>query len=184
MARSVEAVGDWWALLIVRDAFTGKRRFGEFEKSLGVAKNILTVRLKKLVADGVLELVPASDGSAFKEYALTGRGLGLLPVIAVAASIGLASPARSQQLDRTASLLQALTEAPGPSAFEEAIREVVVREFRALGAQITYDGLGSVLATLPGAAEGRGTRIGGSVDGAVGEWLERNLRGSGANERD
>lgn len=82
VARSVEAVGDWWALLIVRDAFTGKKRFGEFQKSLGVAKNILTVRLKKLVADGVLELVPASDGRAFKEYALTEKGRGLLPVIA------------------------------------------------------------------------------------------------------
>lgn len=67
MARSVEAVGDWWSLLIVRDAFTGKKRFGEFQKSLAVAKNILTVRLRKLVAGGVLELVPASDGSAYRE---------------------------------------------------------------------------------------------------------------------
>ncbi|WP_439630031.1 winged helix-turn-helix transcriptional regulator [Gemmata sp.] len=82
VARSVEAVGDWWSLLIVRDAFIGKKRFGEFQTSLGVAKNILTVRLKKLVDDGVLEQVPASDGSAFKEYALTEKGRGLLPVIA------------------------------------------------------------------------------------------------------
>ena len=81
VVRSVEAVGDWWSLLIVRDAFTGKRRFGEFQKSLGVAKNILTVRLKKLVADGVLELVPASDGSAYRDYALTKKGRGLLLVI-------------------------------------------------------------------------------------------------------
>jgi DNA-binding HxlR family transcriptional regulator len=90
VARSVEAVGDWWSLLVVRDAFTGKRRFGEFQKSLGVAKNILTVRLKKLVADGVLELVPASDGSAFKEYALTEKGRGLLPVIAALGQWGCA----------------------------------------------------------------------------------------------
>jgi DNA-binding HxlR family transcriptional regulator len=92
VARSVEAVGDWWSLLIVRDAFIGKRRFGEFQKSLGVAKNILTVRLKKLVADGVLELVPAADGSAFKEYALTGKGRGLLPVIAALGQWGCAGP--------------------------------------------------------------------------------------------
>src|SRR5262245_66668368 len=85
VARSVEAVGDWWSLLIVRDAFAGKKRFGEFQRSLGVAKNILTVRLKKLVADGVLELVPASDGSAVKEYELTEKGRGLLPVIAALA---------------------------------------------------------------------------------------------------
>jgi DNA-binding HxlR family transcriptional regulator len=90
VARSVEAVGDWWSLLIVRDAFIGKKRFGEFQQSLGVAKNILTVRLKKLVADGVLELVPASDGSAFKEYALTERGRGLLPVIAALGQWGCA----------------------------------------------------------------------------------------------
>lgn len=81
VARSVETVGDWWSLLIIRDAFTGKKRFGEFQKSLGVAKNILTVRLKKLVDDGVLELAPASDGSAYHEYALTEKGRGLLLVI-------------------------------------------------------------------------------------------------------
>jgi DNA-binding HxlR family transcriptional regulator len=90
VARSVEAVGDWWSLLIVRDAFLGKRRFGEFQTSLGVAKNILTARLKKLVADGVLELVPASDGSAYQEYALTGKGRGLLPVIVALGQWGCA----------------------------------------------------------------------------------------------
>jgi DNA-binding HxlR family transcriptional regulator len=82
IARSLDTVGDWWALLIVRDAFVGKKRFGEFEKSLGVAKNILTVRLKKLVADGVMERVPASDGSAYREYALTEKGRGLFLVLA------------------------------------------------------------------------------------------------------
>ena len=92
VARSVEAVGDWWSLLIVRDAFLGKRRFGEFQTSLGVAKNILTARLKKLVADGVLELVPASDGSAFEEYALTEKGRGLLPVIAALGQWDCAGP--------------------------------------------------------------------------------------------
>lgn len=81
VARAVDVVGDWWSLLIVRDAFSGKRRFGEFEKSLGVAKNILTDRLKKLVGAGVLEVVPAADGSVYKEYALTEKGRGLLPVV-------------------------------------------------------------------------------------------------------
>ncbi len=90
VARSAEAMGDWWSLLIVRDAFVGKKRFGEFQKSLGVAKNILTVRLKKLVANGVLEPVPASDGSAYQEYALTGKGRGLLPVIAALGQWGCA----------------------------------------------------------------------------------------------
>ena len=90
VARSVEAVGDWWSLLIVRDALTGKKRFGEFQTSLGVAKNILTARLKKLVADGVMELVPASDGSAYHEYALTEKGRGLFLVIAALGQWGCA----------------------------------------------------------------------------------------------
>jgi DNA-binding HxlR family transcriptional regulator len=76
LARSLEAVGDAWSVLIVREAFAGKRRFGEFERSLGVAKNILTVRLRKLVALGVLEQVPV-EGSAHREYALTEKGRGL-----------------------------------------------------------------------------------------------------------
>ena len=81
VARSLEAVGDAWSVLIVRQAFAGDRRFGEFEKSLGVAKNILTVRLRKLVALGVLEQVPASDGGAHHEYALTEKGRGLYLVL-------------------------------------------------------------------------------------------------------
>ncbi|MGW6743313.1 winged helix-turn-helix transcriptional regulator [Streptomyces sp. NPDC055025] len=81
VARSVDAIGDWWSLLIVRDAFDGSRRFGEFQRSLGVAKNILTTRLRALVAGGILEAVPASDGSAYQEYVLTPKGKALFPVI-------------------------------------------------------------------------------------------------------
>ncbi|MFI8420956.1 winged helix-turn-helix transcriptional regulator [Streptomyces sp. NPDC085479] len=81
VARSVDAIGDWWSLLIVRDAFDGSRRFGEFQRGLGVAKNILSARLRDLVAGGVLESVPASDGSAYREYVLTPKGEALFPVI-------------------------------------------------------------------------------------------------------
>jgi DNA-binding HxlR family transcriptional regulator len=81
IARSLEAVGDAWSILVVRDAFRGKRRFGEFEKSLGIAKNILTTRLRKLVAAGVLEQAPAADGSAYHDYVLTDKGRGLVPVL-------------------------------------------------------------------------------------------------------
>ncbi|GCD40621.1 winged helix-turn-helix transcriptional regulator [Streptomyces paromomycinus] len=81
VARSVDAIGDWWSLLIVRDAFDGSRRFGEFQRSLGAAKNILTARLRTLVAGGILESVPASDGSAYREYVLTPKGEALFPVI-------------------------------------------------------------------------------------------------------
>jgi DNA-binding HxlR family transcriptional regulator len=78
VARSVDAVGDWWSLLIVRDAFDGSRRFGEFQRSLGVAKNILSARLKALADNGILELVPAG---AHNEYVLTAKGEALFPVI-------------------------------------------------------------------------------------------------------
>jgi DNA-binding HxlR family transcriptional regulator len=81
VARTLETVGDWWSLLIIRDAFVGKKRFGEFQRSLGVAKNILTVRLNKLVAEGVLDRAPASDGSAYSEYVLTDKGKRLFLVI-------------------------------------------------------------------------------------------------------
>jgi hypothetical protein len=66
-------------VLIVREAFAGKRRFGEFEKGLGVAKNILTVRLRKLVSLGVLEQVPGEG--PYHEYALTEKGRGLYLVL-------------------------------------------------------------------------------------------------------
>src|SRR5690242_6457291 len=80
VARSLDTIGEWWSLLIVRDAVLGRRRFGEFQKSLGLAKNILAARLKKLVACGVFRTVPAADGSPYQEYALTekGRELGMV----------------------------------------------------------------------------------------------------------
>lgn len=81
VARALDAIGDWWSLLIVRDAFDGVRRFGDFQKSLGIAKGILTARLRKLVDLGVLELEPASDGSAYQEYALTKKGRDLFHVV-------------------------------------------------------------------------------------------------------
>ncbi|MBB3457899.1 DNA-binding HxlR family transcriptional regulator [Rhizobium sp. BK313] len=81
VARALDAIGDWWSLLIIRDALDGMRRFGEFQKSLGVAKGILSGRLHNLVDVGVLELVPASDGSAYQEYRLTERGRGLFHVV-------------------------------------------------------------------------------------------------------
>ena len=74
VARTLEVIGDRWSLMIIRDAFDGLRRFSEFQKNLGVAKNILASRLKALVEVGVFEVRPASDGSAYKEYDLTEKG--------------------------------------------------------------------------------------------------------------
>ncbi len=81
VARPLDAIGDWWSLLIIRDAFDGLRRFGEFQKSLGLAKNILSARLRNLVAHGIMDTVPASDGSPYQEYVLTHKGQGLFPLL-------------------------------------------------------------------------------------------------------
>ena len=81
IARSLDVVGEWWSLLIIRDAMLGVKRFSEFERRLGMAKNILTTRLKSLVEAGVLKVVPASDGSAYSEYELTQKGKDLLPTL-------------------------------------------------------------------------------------------------------
>lgn len=81
IARSLDSVGDWWTLLIVRDAMLGLRRFGEFQRSLGLARNVLSARLKKLVSDGVMTMAPAADGTSYQEYQLTEKGKALLPVL-------------------------------------------------------------------------------------------------------
>ena len=81
VARALDVMGDRWSLLIVRDAFDGVCRFGDFQSSLGAARNILAGRLKALVEQGVLEVQPASDGTAYQQYALTKKGQSLFPVI-------------------------------------------------------------------------------------------------------
>jgi DNA-binding HxlR family transcriptional regulator len=81
IARTLDAIGDWWSLLIIRDALIGTRRFSQFQKNLGVAKNILTVRLRSLVAQGILEVQPASDGSAYQDYVPTAKARALFPVL-------------------------------------------------------------------------------------------------------
>lgn len=81
VARPLDAIGDQWSLLILRDAFEGSTRFSEFQKSLGVSRNILSVRLRNLVRHGILDTTPASDRGAYQEYVLTEKGRGLFPVL-------------------------------------------------------------------------------------------------------
>lgn len=81
VARGMEAIGDCWSMLIIRDAMMGKKRFGEFQKSLGVAKNILSTRLRALVDDGLLSLEPAGDGGAYQDYVLTEKGRAVFPIM-------------------------------------------------------------------------------------------------------
>ncbi|MFB6419738.1 MULTISPECIES: winged helix-turn-helix transcriptional regulator [Bradyrhizobium] len=81
VARALDAIGDWWSLLIIREALSGQRRFGEFQNRLGMAKNILSARLRALVDHGILATAPASDGSAYQEYVLTPKGRGTFPIL-------------------------------------------------------------------------------------------------------
>jgi DNA-binding HxlR family transcriptional regulator len=77
IARALEVVGERWTLLIVRDAFLGLRRFDEFQASLGVARNVLTDRLNRLVEEGILERVRYSERPERYEYRLTRKGRDL-----------------------------------------------------------------------------------------------------------
>ena len=81
VARSLEVLGDWWTLLIVREAFFGARRFADFEAALDISKNILTRRLAHLCAHGVLERVDAGTHGPRYEYALTAMGKDLATVM-------------------------------------------------------------------------------------------------------
>lgn len=81
IAQALEALGDWWTLLIVRDAFFGSRRFGEFEASLGIAKNILSDRLQRLVDHEIFRKVDVGEAGQRFEYRLTEKGEALLPVL-------------------------------------------------------------------------------------------------------
>jgi DNA-binding HxlR family transcriptional regulator len=77
IARALEVVGERWTLLIIRDVFLGRRRFDQLQESLGIARNVLTDRLSRLVEEGVLERVPYSERPARYEYRLTPKGLEL-----------------------------------------------------------------------------------------------------------
>ncbi|GAB3152900.1 winged helix-turn-helix transcriptional regulator [Amycolatopsis sp. NPDC004378] len=103
LARALEVVGERWTLLIVRDAFFGVRRFGDFAAQLGIPRAVLTSRLKSLVREGVLV---HADG----EYRLTDKGLALWPVVRALMGWGDAfySPAgekRTVRHDRDGGLL-------------------------------------------------------------------------------
>ena len=74
IARSLERVGEWWSILIMRDALNGLTRFDEFQRNLGIAPNMLTRRLKALVAAGLLERRKYCERPARYEYILTDRG--------------------------------------------------------------------------------------------------------------
>jgi|SRR5438105_15757710 len=81
IARTLEVVGEWWTMLIIRDAFSGVRRFDDFQRSLGIARNVLAGRLQTLVEHDILERRRYQERPDRFEYRLTPRGRDLYPVI-------------------------------------------------------------------------------------------------------
>ena len=81
VAQSLEVVGEWWTMLIVRDAFLGIRRFDDFQARTGISRNVLTARLEHLVDHGVLERRPYQDRPVRHEYVLTDKGRDLWQVL-------------------------------------------------------------------------------------------------------
>jgi DNA-binding HxlR family transcriptional regulator len=81
IARALEVIGDRWTTLVVREAFLRTRRFEDFQRNLGIARNVLTDRLTRLVAEGVLERRPYQEHPPRDEYRLTQKGLDLWPVL-------------------------------------------------------------------------------------------------------
>lgn len=81
ISHILDIIGEGWSLLIIREAFFGTRRFEEFQSQLGIARNILTARLKKLCQNDILERVPIKEGAKRHEYMLTNKGKELMPVL-------------------------------------------------------------------------------------------------------
>ncbi len=77
----LDIIGEGWSILIIREAFLGTRRFEEFQGRLGIARNILTARLKKLCANEILVRVPVKEGAKRHEYRLTTKGRDLMPLL-------------------------------------------------------------------------------------------------------
>jgi DNA-binding HxlR family transcriptional regulator len=81
VARALSVVGERWTMLILREAFLGRRRFDEFQSGTGIARNILSTRLHALVADGIFERNEEAGSDHHVEYRLTKKGLALYPVM-------------------------------------------------------------------------------------------------------
>lgn len=81
VAQCLEVVGEWWSILIVRDAFLGVTRFDDFQRRLGISRNILQQRLTRLVDSGVLTRTPYSERPLRYDYKLTDKGRDLWPVL-------------------------------------------------------------------------------------------------------
>lgn len=150
VGRTLERVGDTWSLMILRDAQQGLTRFDAFEKSLGVAPNILAKRLAGLVQSGFLERRPYQDRPVRREYVLTAQGRDFAPVLTALLAFGNRHFAQegiaSQLIDRATGQAaepilvdavsgrpidaESFTHAAGPAAGEPLRRRVAEIEAR------------------------------------------------------
>ncbi len=81
IANALDLIGEWWTILILREAFFGTHRFEDFQQHLGIARNILSTRLRKLCDGGLLQRVPIKEGAKRHEYKLTAMGRDLYPTL-------------------------------------------------------------------------------------------------------
>ncbi len=81
VARTLSVVGERWTMLLLREAFLGRHRFDEFQQGTGIARNILSSRLRDLVRDGILDRVRSDGDTGRIEYRLTKKGLDLYPIL-------------------------------------------------------------------------------------------------------
>ncbi|MDC1288254.1 helix-turn-helix transcriptional regulator [Gammaproteobacteria bacterium] len=81
ISHILDVIGEGWSILIIREAFLGTRRFEEFQGRLGIARNILTARLKNLCANQILDRVPVKEGAKRHEYILTRKGIDMMPML-------------------------------------------------------------------------------------------------------
>jgi DNA-binding HxlR family transcriptional regulator len=81
VARTLEAIGDRWTMLVIREAFFGTRRFDDYQRKLGVARNVLADRLARLVDEGILKRRRYQERPERFEYSLTKKGIDLWPVL-------------------------------------------------------------------------------------------------------
>jgi len=81
VAQCLEVIGEWWTMLIIRDAFFGVTRFDQFQERLGIARNVLQQRLEHLIDFGVMERRPYSEHPPRYDYRLTTKGRDLWPVL-------------------------------------------------------------------------------------------------------
>ena len=88
LSSALGLVGEWWTVLILHDVFDGYHRFDEFERNLGISSSMLTSRLRRLVADGVLERRQYRSNPPRHEYVLTPLGASLRPVLVALAAWG------------------------------------------------------------------------------------------------